>query len=436
MTRTSFAARFLALLLAVVLTGTACAADRTDDAITVLAIWSGSEKDIFVGRVLAEFTRQTGLQVRYRQATRAVDQELEKDLQTGTQPDVAFLSSPGQLLSFAAQGALKPLDNALGGPPRNYGPQWSSLLAAIDPGGKATYAIPYKVNLKSAIWYSPEAMSRLLGPAWRPPATWADLVALTTEIHAHGVAPWCLGLESTPVSGWPGTDWVEDILLHQSGPESYRNWVNGTLKWQSENSAPVKALAAWGDLIGHGTNLDGGTEGALLAPFGDAAKRLLTANPSCYLFHSAYQDKLDFFSFPAIDSPFSDRYEVSADFAAMFSQNPHAESLIRFLTSGDAQTIWPGAVSADRTVKPEMYSDKVSRRIAHLISGAGDVCFDASDLMPASLSDAFDQAVLTYVSDPARYSKTANAGALLANLDKVADQPTESRIAGYHCGKP
>ncbi len=39
---------------------------------------------------------------------------------------------------------------------------------------------------------------------------------------------WCIGVESGGASGWPGTDWIEDIVLRQAGPDVYDGWVAGT----------------------------------------------------------------------------------------------------------------------------------------------------------------------------------------------------------------
>ncbi len=45
-------------------------------------------------------------------------------------------------------------------------------------------------------------------------------------------ALWCIGLESGADSGWPGTDWIEDIVLRQSGPDVYDQWVRrAQVKW-------------------------------------------------------------------------------------------------------------------------------------------------------------------------------------------------------------
>ena len=53
------------------------------------------------------------------------------------------------------------------------------------------------------------------------PETWDDLVALTDEIRATGVTPWCVSMEHGDATGWVATDWIEDILLRTAPPETY-----------------------------------------------------------------------------------------------------------------------------------------------------------------------------------------------------------------------
>lgn len=45
------------------------------------------------------------------------------------------------------------------------------------------------------------------------PATIEELKALTERIAADGGTLWCIGLGSGGATGWPATDWVEDMLL-------------------------------------------------------------------------------------------------------------------------------------------------------------------------------------------------------------------------------
>lgn len=441
-----------ALTAAALVAAGAAACSSTEDTVVVLSSWSGDERDAFENQVLAEFTRQTGVKVEFRQATRALDQELRKDLETGTQPNIAILPSAGQLVTFAAQGVLQPLDDTLGDADQ-FGPLWQSIEAGIQPAGGRPhrYALPIVISLKSAIWYSPKAMGRLLGQTLQPPATWAELEALTGMIAAKGESPWCMGLESTPVSGWPGTDWIEEFLLHQAGPNVYEQWVNGSLSWQNSPDI-VRAFSAWGDFVSRAGNINGGTESALLTNFAEAGKPLFTPNPDCYLYHTAYIDNskgllkpgtdYDFFPFPPMDRRHPATYEVAGNFAAMFKRSDPADKLMRFLASDAGQVIWPAirnaaTFSPDRDIRPDMYpDDPVRRKVAQILTQSNSVCFDGSDLMPPGLSGAFNQAMLTYMSDPDHYrDDPTNLSALLANLDKVRTAVYGGGVMTFRCGQ-
>ena len=60
----------------------------------------------------------------------------------------------------------------------------------------------------------------------RSPTTWDDMIALSDTIADTGIKPWCVGIESGEATGWPATDWLEDVLLRTAGPDVYDQWVN------------------------------------------------------------------------------------------------------------------------------------------------------------------------------------------------------------------
>ena len=89
------------------------------------------------------------------------------------------------------------------------------------------YAAPLGANVKSFVWYSPQAFK---DKGYEVPKTWAELLALSDKIAADNpgdeVKPWCAGIESGDATGWPATDWIEDVMLRTAGPETYDKWVN------------------------------------------------------------------------------------------------------------------------------------------------------------------------------------------------------------------
>lgn len=375
--------------------------------VTVLASWSGLEQQRFE-KVLRAFAERThhAVSVSY-QGTTAQRELLLSQERTGDPPDIAILPSRGEAADYAARDALTPLDGVL---PKStldaYGPQWTSRA-----GGRV-YAVPVKADLKSIAWYDAAAPPR-------------DLTALAAD-GAH----WCAGMGGDDTSGWPGTDWIEDILLQQSGARVYEQLANGELPWDSDVMA-----RAWGTF---GSVFTAGPARAALAE--DYTQGLFRSSGpgACVLEHqgtfirSGYpKDRHpDFVPSPRVlpgADPRSTAREVSADYAALFHDSPAARQLLRFLTTPEAQRVWsepdkdrpgnpfrPFFPFAERPV-PVPADEPLNAHIDRELRGAGALCLDASDSMPPRMRFAFQHGVLDYLSAPG----PAKLGEVLRDLEKV-----------------
>jgi alpha-glucoside transport system substrate-binding protein len=419
-----------------------CSAPAPVRTVTVLGLWSdtgpGSEGYAF-RQVLKKFEVEYGIRVNY-QYTRALLQVLASDVQAGTPPDVAILPSVGELARYARGGDLLPLDRIVPADRQAAFPRpW--LLPLPDNGSVRIHAIPVKASLKSLVWYN---------LAHQPPSmprTWEGLVAYTQSVLAAGGTPWCLGMADPPSSGWPGTDLIEDILLHQSGREFYRRWAAGTQRW---NSGQVKdAWQKFGALVTRPGQVRGGPHAVLLTDFQDAGRPLFDSTPGCFLDHEAsfimgvyktYQKKslepgtdFDFFPFPSLDGRAGGGlWEASADLAGMFRDTPQAGRLMSFLASDEVQRIWAYYVKGDFSVNKHadlsLYEDSVSKRIAQTLA-TETLCFDASDVMPARMRKAFYQAVLEYLNDPDRLQD------LLDDLEQTRQEISREDWVSLPCGR-
>ncbi|GLY47723.1 ABC transporter substrate-binding protein [Lentzea sp. NBRC 102530] len=408
----------------------ACSGAGAAGKVQIMASWTGQEEQRFL-EVLAEFEKDENVVVEYV-GTRALSQVLGSEVRQGTPPDIALLPSPGELAAYARDGHLVPLDGIVPSGQDEYSAQWLALeKVALRDGGEQRFAVAVKADLKSAIWFNP---GTLRSPV---PRTGEELLALSDELAAGGRTPWCMGLGATPDSGWPGTDWIEDVLLHQAGPDVYRQWAASKLPWTSPQVR--EAWTTWSRLAG-ATTVRGGPKSALLTDFVDSGRALFGPQPGCLLDHQAsfimgvYQGydtapevarDFDFFPFPAFAGkpPAS---VVSADLAAMFTDTPQARRLISYLASEKAQRIWPrngGAFSTNRKVGPSEHRDDVSKKIATILTSDQSLCFDASDLMPPKMRTAFYRAVLEHVDDPSRLES------LLEKLEIVrSGVPEEERV--------
>jgi alpha-glucoside transport system substrate-binding protein len=383
--------------------------------VRVLGSWElpGPEYDAFRA-VVAPFEKRTGYEVKYS-PTRDLQRVLETGLRSGTVPDVAGLPGPGYLTDFARAGALVDLTKVIdvGQYKRETAPAFVDL-GTVD--GKLA-GVFIKATVKSLIWYNPEVWK------YGQPATWSEL--FNTAMHAADTTrPWCVGLGSAASSGWPGTDWIEDFVLRQSGPDIYDGWVAGKVRWSSPQIR--KAFLAYGSVVADGA-VAGGQNEAIQTHFSKAGDGLFGSPPRCLLMHqgsfiTSYLDdavkrlggSYDFMPFPPIDGRYEDALIGAGDLFALFQDSPGGRELIRYLVSGEAQSIWVksgGALSGNMTVTG--YPTSVARREAQLLATASVFRFDASDTMPDVMNTAFWQAVLNFTA------KQTDLDDILANLDAV-----------------
>lgn len=401
----------------------AAGGQKIGGSVTVLGTWGGSEQDSFMAMV-QPFMTATGVQVQYT-GTRDLNAVLTTQVQGGNPPDLAGLPGPGQMAQFAQQGKLIDLSTVLD--MNSYKSDYAQSWIDLGTVNSKVVGIFIKTSAKGMIWYDPKVWK---AKGYNIPKSWDELMALTKQMEGTGnTAPWCIGLESGAASGWPGTDWLEDIVLRQSGADVYNKWWNGQITWTSPEIS--KAWQAWGQIVADPKAVYGGANTMLTTNFGDSGNQLFTNPPGCYMMHQASFitdflvkgtpgvkpiDDFDFFPFPAFSSSTSNAQEVAGDLFGMFKDTPQARALIKYLVTPEAQDIWVkrgGAISPNKRVPINTYPDPLSQKAAQLLTSAQVTVFDASDLMPDAMNTAFWKAILDYVQNP------GSLNSILQNLDSV-----------------
>ncbi len=204
------------------------AMDEGDDAmadtgvITVTGSIRSEEEAGAIQDVLDAWGAENGVEVTY---TGSADWEAEVNvaLEGGTEPDISIFPQPGKLADFARAGHMAVIpDDVVASVASN----WDAGSVAFGTVDGTQYGVPDKTDLKSLVWYQPARFEEL---GYSVPQTWDELLALTDQAIADGVTPWCVGIESGQATGWPFTDWVEDVMLRTAGPEAYDQWTTGEL---------------------------------------------------------------------------------------------------------------------------------------------------------------------------------------------------------------
>jgi alpha-glucoside transport system substrate-binding protein len=285
----------------------------------------------------------------------------------------------------------------------DYAQSWLDLGSS----GGTLYCIFYKAAVKSLVWYSPAAFA---AKGYTVPTTWDELTALSNQIVADGGVPWCLGIFSNGASGWPATDWIEDIMLRTAGPDVYDQWVDHTIPWT--DAAVRTAWEFFGQIARNESYVFGGTTGVLTTFFGDSPAPIFDDPPGCYMHRQASfitgffpegvaEEDYAFFPFPSIDAAFGVPALGGADLVVMFNDTPQARALMEYLASPEPQEIWAargGFLSPNKRVSLDVYPTATDRAMAEALTGAEVFRFDASDLMPAAVgSGSFWTGTLDYV---------------------------------------
>ncbi|MEW5826049.1 MAG: ABC transporter substrate-binding protein [Candidatus Bipolaricaulota bacterium] len=390
----------VAALLAGLLTSAAAVGQ-----VTIAVVWSGGELEAFK-TTIAAFEASTGIDVVIDEVGRDLATVLPVRVAAGNPPDLAGLPNPGQMQEFAAQGALVPLDGL---------PNLADHPAAFANLGSYqdhVYGVFLSADLKSLVWYNPKAFD---ANGYEVPATWDELMVLSHRMVTDGGTPWAIGLESGPATGWPATDWIEDIMLRTAGPDVYDQWVQHEIPWT--HPAVKTAWEYFGQIVLDPELVYGGATGALTIAFGDSPSSLFTAPPAAYLHRQATfiqsfiltanpqlepLEDYDVFPFPPISAEFGNPLLGSGDMIGVFRSSPEALALADFLASAEAQEIWCGALgklAINKNVDPAIYPDPITARAASMLAEAEAFRFDGSDLMPAAVgAGTFWSGVLDYIS--------------------------------------
>jgi alpha-glucoside transport system substrate-binding protein len=372
--------------------------DLKGEVIKISGPWLGPDKAL-IESVIAYFEQATGADVQYA-GSDSFEQQIVIDVQAGSAPNIAIFPQPGLAADLASKGFLSPLtDDTKEWVKNNYaaGSSWVDLgTFANKQGNKELFGFFYKVDLKSLVWYVPENFEDF---GYEVPETMEELKALTQQMVDDGETPWCIGLGSGAATGWPATDWVEDLMLRTQSPQDYDKWVTNELKFNDPKV--VNAIKEFGWFIGNDDYVDGGSSAVAATDFRDSPKGLFSSPAKCFMHRQASfipsffpeGTKLgldaDFFYFPAYESKDLGKPVLGAGTMwSITNDSKGAREFMKFLQLPISHEVWmaqSGFLTPYKDANLDAYANDSLKKQGQILLGATTFRFDGSDLMPGKI---------------------------------------------------
>jgi len=362
--------------------------------------------------VFEGFEKKTDIHVVYT-GSDSFEQQIRVNLAGGSAPNIALFPQPGLAANMAAAGYLTPLKGTSKWLIDNYaaGESWAKLVTYKGKDGKShLYGFPFKVDLKSLVWYVP---GNFEDAGYKVPKTMEELKALTKKIAKDGGKPWCIGLGAGAGTGWPATDWVEDIMLRTQSPQTYDDWVTNKIPFNDPKV--VNAIKDFGWFAKNDAFVSGGVASVAATDYRDSPKGLFTSPPQCYMtkqasFISAYFPKgkkmgedVDFFYFPAYASkPDLGKPILGGGVIWTITKDSEAaEQFIKYLETPEAHEAWMKSgqfFTPYKKANPKYFPNDWARKMNRIILDATTFRFDGSDQMTGAIgAGAFWTGMIDYV---------------------------------------
>lgn len=380
--------------------------------VDVIGLWGAEEEDNFRALV-APWESETGGGLNYT-GTRDDIETVRTRVEGDNPPDVYFPANLGFFRELQADGALMPLSSC---PNFDLDALEAAYGASLDDftiDGEI-YGFLFKSGMKGTIWYSPPAFE---AANYEVPETYDDLIALSDQIVDDGGTPWTIAEFANGGTGFPGSDFIQQFLIKEYGPEVYDQVANGEIPYTDD-----RVRAAWekyGEIALTDGYVIGGTDRALATTFSEGSLPLFDDPPGAYMhylgaFNSGFitdpslgfpeglvaGEDFDFFRFPTIDPEFDGGVTGDGNIAIMFNNDETTCSFMEHVSTAAAQEIWVGAggfLSVNNEVSLDVYPNELDRRVAEVLGSSDAVFrFDLDDAMGSGPQAAVFAGVQEYL---------------------------------------
>ncbi|GIG30387.1 ABC transporter substrate-binding protein [Cellulomonas marina] len=371
-----------------------------------------------------EYERCTGTDIVY-EANDEFEAQIAVRIQSGSAPDIAYIPQPGllqRLVKDFPDAILPASEEVAANVDEFFTEEWREY-GTVDG---TLYGSPLGANAKSFVWYSPSMFAEA---GYEIPTTWDELIALSDRIVAEhpDTKPWCVGIASGDATGWPATDWLEDVVLRTAGPDVYDQWYTHEIPF--DDPQVVEALDTAGEILRNPDYVNGG--------LGDVSSIATTAwdaggfpilDGSCWMHRAAnfygvnwqqaqegveIAEDGDVFAFYLPGATADEKPMLGGgEFVVSFEERPEVQAFHAFLASDvwandKAEVSNAGWVSANSGLDVELLQSPIDRLASEILaSDEYTFRFDASDLMPGPVgAGSFWTGMTNWLSDPSTSSE-------------------------------
>src|SRR3954471_17894203 len=369
---------------------------------------SGTIVDEEADRLIAswkDFESCTGIKIAYA-GSRDFEGSIAQLAEGGNAPDIGIVPQPGLVSLLASKNFLKAAPKSV---EDNVDKFWSPDWKAYSTIDGTFYGAPMLASVKGYIWYSP---AEFKDKGYKIPKTLDELMALTEKIAADGDhLPWCAGVESGDATGWPATDWIEDMVLRLDGPDVYDQWV--THKIPFNDPRIVAAIDAAGEYLKNPKFID--TQSIVSTPFQEGGLPILDG--TCSLHHQASFYEVNWgdgvkvapdgdvyaFLMPPVKAGGDLVVTGGGETVVAFHEGDAIDAVRAYMSSdtfANLRVKAGGTVSANNGVDPANASSPLLKQTIEILQDPKTTFrYDGSDLMPGAVgSNSFWKGMVAWLT--------------------------------------
>ena len=326
-----------------------------------------------------------------------INQLILTRIQANDPPDIAVIPQPGVIKQIVDRGkAVELTDDIV--PADAIADMTPGTLEAGQIDGKQ-YGLMISMNVKSLVFYNKQAWDKA---GYKAPESLEELTALAEQIKSDGGTPWCFGIESGAATGWPVTDWFEDLIMRFGGADVYQQWVEHEVPFDSE---VVREAADYleANVLAEG-NVPGGRGSISSVAFGDAEDTMWEDDPGCWLLKQGnfivsadfipedvvanVDERIGVFGFPPAEAGGENPVLGGGDLATLLEDNEDSRAVMEILADvelGTTAAPESSFISPHTGFDASLYPSDLTRQIADVAYQSDAVLFDGSDLMPGEV---------------------------------------------------